>query len=221
MNTPVYTLRHSSQYHSGNKRHINTLLINGVLLTHCSITHHSKPSWVKIKTRDVPHYTCDSRTWAQFSWVLLLTRSHKLQSRCWGGCSHLKAWLGQDPLPSSLHGFQQDSTPHGALDWELQLLTSCWLEVAWRACVEASLQHGSQVHQSEQVRREKFSSVQSLSHVRLSVTAWTAACEASLSITNSQRESKREVTVPYNLSLEEVSHQFHQVQPTLKKKSSS
>ena len=32
----------------------------------------------------------------------------------------------------------------------------------------------------------KFSSVQSLSHVRLFVTPWTAACQASLSITNSR-----------------------------------
>ena len=32
----------------------------------------------------------------------------------------------------------------------------------------------------------QFSSVQSLSHVRLFETAWTAACWASLSITNSQ-----------------------------------
>ena len=31
-----------------------------------------------------------------------------------------------------------------------------------------------------------FSSVQSLSHVRLFATPWTAACQASLSITNSQ-----------------------------------
>ena len=31
-----------------------------------------------------------------------------------------------------------------------------------------------------------FSSVQSLSHVQLFVTPWTAACQASLSITNSQ-----------------------------------
>ena len=32
----------------------------------------------------------------------------------------------------------------------------------------------------------EFSSVQSLSHVRLFVTSWTAACQASLSITNSR-----------------------------------
>ena len=34
--------------------------------------------------------------------------------------------------------------------------------------------------------RIQFSSVQSLSHVQLFVTLWTAACHASLSITNSQ-----------------------------------
>ena len=34
--------------------------------------------------------------------------------------------------------------------------------------------------------RPQFSSVQSLSHVLLFVTPWTAACQASLSITNSQ-----------------------------------
>ena len=33
---------------------------------------------------------------------------------------------------------------------------------------------------------ESFSSVQSLSHVQLFVTPWTAACQASLSITNSR-----------------------------------
>ena len=32
----------------------------------------------------------------------------------------------------------------------------------------------------------QFSSVQSLSHVRLVVTPWTTACQASLSVTNSQ-----------------------------------
>ena len=36
----------------------------------------------------------------------------------------------------------------------------------------------------------QFSSVQSLSHVRLSVTPWTAARQASLSITNSQSSLK-------------------------------
>ena len=36
----------------------------------------------------------------------------------------------------------------------------------------------------------QFSSVQSLSHVRLSVTPWITACQASLSITNSQSSPK-------------------------------
>ena len=36
------------------------------------------------------------------------------------------------------------------------------------------------------IRIIHFSSVQSLSHVRLFVTPWTAACQASLSITSSQ-----------------------------------
>ena len=36
----------------------------------------------------------------------------------------------------------------------------------------------------------QFSSVQSLSHVRLFVTPWTAACRASLSITSSQSSPK-------------------------------
>ena len=37
----------------------------------------------------------------------------------------------------------------------------------------------------EESGRPQFSSVQSLSHIRLFVTPWTAACQASLSITNS------------------------------------
>ena len=36
------------------------------------------------------------------------------------------------------------------------------------------------------LENKQFSSVQLLSHVRLFVTPWTAACQASLSITNSQ-----------------------------------
>ena len=38
---------------------------------------------------------------------------------------------------------------------------------------------------SKQLCNTQFSSVQSLSHVQLFVTPWTAACQASLSITNS------------------------------------
>ena len=45
----------------------------------------------------------------------------------------------------------------------------------------------------------QFSSVQSLSRVRLFVTPWTAACQSSLSITNSQSLLKL-------LSIESVMH---------------
>ena len=47
----------------------------------------------------------------------------------------------------------------------------------------------------------QFSSVQSLSHVRLFVTPWTAACQASLSITNSWSLLKLmsiELVIQYN-----------------------
>ena len=46
-----------------------------------------------------------------------------------------------------------------------------------------------------------FSSVQSLTHVRLSATPWTTACQASLSITNSQNSPKpmsTESVIPSN-----------------------
>ena len=42
----------------------------------------------------------------------------------------------------------------------------------------------------ERKRMLQFSSVQSLSHVRLFVTPWTAACQAFLSITNSRGPPK-------------------------------
>ena len=48
-----------------------------------------------------------------------------------------------------------------------------------------------------------FHSVQSLSHVCLSMTPWTAACQASLSITNSQNLLKLmsiELMMPSNIS---------------------
>ena len=47
----------------------------------------------------------------------------------------------------------------------------------------------------------QFSSVQSLSHVRVFATPWTAACQASLSITNSRSSLKlmsRELVMPSN-----------------------
>ena len=42
----------------------------------------------------------------------------------------------------------------------------------------------------KEIKKSKFSSVQSLSRVQLFATPWTAACQASLSITNSQSPPK-------------------------------
>ena len=53
---------------------------------------------------------------------------------------------------------------------------------------ESPYEHRSCSRRPEMTMTHKvFSSVHSLSHVRLFVTPWIAACEASLSITNSQR----------------------------------
>ena len=53
----------------------------------------------------------------------------------------------------------------------------------------------------QRIGRQKFSSVQSLSHVLLFATPWTAACKASLSITNSRSLLKLmsiESAMPFN-----------------------
>ena len=53
-----------------------------------------------------------------------------------------------------------------------------------------------------EAKSHQFSSVQSLSHVRLFVTTWTAVCQASLSITNSQ-------SLPKLMSIESVMPSNH------------
>ena len=67
--------------------------------------------------------------------------------------------------------------------------------VLWSICLRtgtSSVLKKSHKHSFEKnlfiyyVPGARLSSVQSLSHVRLSVTSWTAACQASLSITNSE-----------------------------------
>ena len=64
-------------------------------------------------------------------------------------------------------------------NWECEnhrnLTISCWYQIMF-SYIKATIECASW----------KFSSVQSLSHVRLFVTPWTAACQASLSITNPQ-----------------------------------
>ena len=59
-----------------------------------------------------------------------------------------------------------------------------WLELCLNICY---LSENTQIKDSSSVQ---FSSVQSLSHVRLFVTPWIAACQASLSITNSRSSLK-------------------------------
>ena len=52
-----------------------------------------------------------------------------------------------------------------------------------------------------ELKKTRFSSAQSLSHVQLFATPWTAACKVSLSITNSQRLPKPmsiELVIPSN-----------------------
>ena len=56
----------------------------------------------------------------------------------------------------------------------------------------------------EELKGPQFSSVQLLSHVRLFATPWIAACQASLSITNS-RSSLKLVIFPNTLSEVEAS----------------
>ena len=51
-------------------------------------------------------------------------------------------------------------------------------------------QESSPAPQFESINKHQFSSIQSLSHIWLFVTPWTAACQASLSITNSRSLSK-------------------------------
>ena len=56
----------------------------------------------------------------------------------------------------------------------------------------------------EELKGPQFSSVQLLSHVQLFATPWIAACQASLSITNS-RSSLKLVIFPNTLSEVEAS----------------
>ena len=61
--------------------------------------------------------------------------------------------------------------------------TTFWWDFPGKSRLELTLKRGICVS-------VQFSSVQSLSHVRLFATPWTAARQASLSITNSQRQPK-------------------------------
>ena len=54
-----------------------------------------------------------------------------------------------------------------------------------RILLAATMTQGSQIKKYVLLKFIQFSSVQSLSHVQCFVAPWTAACQASLSITNS------------------------------------
>ena len=67
--------------------------------------------------------------------------------------------------------------------------------------ISVTTQIPSDITASSQIKDVQFSSVQLLSHVQLFVTPWTAACQASLSITNSQSLLKLmsiESVMPFN-----------------------
>ena len=63
---------------------------------------------------------------------------------------------------------------------ETVLLSQSFPKMSGLVCVDTALEGAS----------ELISSVQSLSHVRLFATPWTAACQASLSIINSRSSLK-------------------------------
>ena len=90
---------------------------------------------------------------------------------------------------------------------QTQLLNRVWLFCDLMDCTL----EGSSVHGIFEARiiilsvlsfRDPISSVQSLSHVQLFMTPWTAACQATLSITNSQ-------SPPKPMSLESVMPSNH------------
>ena len=86
----------------------------------------------------------------------------------------LECFSKQAKMPLHFHSFF-------GLPLPAQLLHSHWL-FYW----EINMMALSAFLRSSMISFLQFSSVQSLSHVRLSATTWIAACQASLSITNSQ-----------------------------------
>ena len=73
----------------------------------------------------------------------------------------------------------------GVSSWLLPA-SICSPSTSHPSCVVLLLFLHQKIPGKDEHMRQSFSSVQSLSHVRLFVILWTAACQASLSITNSQ-----------------------------------
>ena len=82
------------------------------------------------------------------------------------------------------HGLQHDRLPCPSLSPGV-CSNSCPLSCVHR-CYPAISSSVTPSPPALNLSQHQFSSVQVLSHVQLSVTPWTAACQASLSITNSQ-----------------------------------
>ena len=99
--------------------------------------------------------------------------------------SFVTPWMVGSPPGSSVHGISQRRIP----EWVAISFSrgSSWPR-DWTGSLTSSA-IGRQVfyHWTTRVASyDVFSSVQSLSHVRLFATPWIAACQASLSITNSR-----------------------------------
>ena len=93
----------------------------------------------------------------------------------------------------------------GPLHWKHGLLTTCIIYLT-TICIIFPCPTGTSTLQMESLPTastlpSQFSSVQSLSHVWLFVTPWTAVCQASLSITKSQSLLRITREVPYILLL--------------------
>ena len=85
----------------------------------------------------------------------------------------------------------------------LELKVKCFPKIRWMPLLKnREKDRGREEWEVGGKKRREFSSVQFLSHARLFATPWTAACKASLSITNSQSLLKRSrsqwshVTIP-------------------------
>ena len=79
-------------------------------------------------------------------------------------------------------------TLHSRMSGSRWVITPSWLSVSWRSILYSSSMYSCHLFliSSASVMSVQFSSVQSLSRVRLFATPWIAACQASLSITNSR-----------------------------------
>ena len=117
--------------------------------------------------------------------LLLVVKLPGLPAVTWS--SHVKRDLSTSPqnLPFLLYFLTQRAPPLSHPDWDS--LDSC-LSLNLPPGLNQSLGPSNFTSYRFHSLRSpvQFSSVQSLSHVRLFVTPWTAACQASLSITNSQ-----------------------------------